>query len=254
MCTIRIASFVLCALSVFWQASRARGDEPTPVASVSELQAEGLRALEKGNRVAATDVADLLVGKHKDDARAVLVAGDLYLRAGRIHTSLKQFERYIALVPGDQAQLWQYGIALTLANRFDRGRELFELHRVVNSNDVENAAWHFLCVAKTTNLNEAKALVLPAPGDSRVPMSQIQSLLVDGNEQNVIDAVARLSEGSDSRRSADFYGKLYLGLYADAQGDATKAIKLVGDAVKIAEPDYMGDIARVYLAELVAEN
>mgnify|MGYP000446850332 CR=1 FL=1 len=39
----------------------------------------------------------------------------------------------------------------------EEGRKLFELHRSVNPQDVENAAWHFLCAARVDGLEKARA-------------------------------------------------------------------------------------------------
>jgi len=227
-------------------------DEPSDVLSISDLRTMGLRALEQGNRQTAGEAADKLLLNFEDDSRAIRLAGDLYLRSGRIRSSIKQFERYIELVPGDKAELWQYGIALTLAGQFEDGRKLFELHRVANPNDVENAAWHFLCVAKVSGINEAKKTVLPAPGDTRVPMTEIRRLLMDGDERRVTAAVEELTAGSTSREVAEFFGNLYTGMYADAVGNPTKARRLVGAAAKTAQANYMSDVARVYADELEA--
>jgi lipoprotein NlpI len=255
MCVNRFVLSAICViLSVVGSRPQGCADENNPPPSISELRAEGLRALEKGDRFTASDAADRLILHYENDSRATRIAGDLYLRAGKVHSSIKQFERYIEMVPGDKPELWQYGIALTLAKQFEKGRALFELHRVVNPNDVENAAWHFLCVAKALGIKEAKKLVLPAPGDTRVPMSEIRRLLIDGDEQRVLDAVNEVTENTPSREAAEFYGKLYLGLYADATGNSTKARRLVGEATKAASSNYMADVARVYLAELEIEK
>ncbi|MGV3483294.1 MAG: tetratricopeptide repeat protein [Planctomycetaceae bacterium] len=222
--------------------------------SIADLRVAGLRGLEKGDQAAASDAADRLLLHYANDRGAIRLAGDLYLRCGKINSAIKQFERYLDLVPEDRPELWQYGVALALANRYDEGRKLFELHRVANPNDVENAAWHFLCVAKIAGLKDAKKLILPAPDDRRVPMNEIRRLLIDGDEQRVWDAVNQLPEDSAARREATFYANLYLGLYADAQNNSTKAKRLVGEAAKVEQINYMTDVARVYLMEIEAEQ
>lgn len=228
-------------------------DETEAKPSISDLRTTGLRALEKGDRAAASDAADRLLLHYEADPRAIRLAADLYLRSGKIHSSIKQFERFIEQVPEEKAELWQYGIALALADRYEEGRRLFELHRTVNPNDVENAAWHFYCVAKLAGREQAEKLVLPAPGDTRTPMNEIRRLLMDGDEKRVTDAVEQLTEGSDSRKTAKFYADLYLGLYADSIGDHEKARRYVKSAVESAQVNYMGDVARVYATELEAE-
>jgi len=245
----------LCVFSLFdGSASSFAADEVATAPSISELSANGFRALGNRELSSASDAADSLILSYKDDVRATLIAGDLYLRSGKIKSAITQFERYLQMVPEDKPELWQYGIALAFANQFDDGRKLFELHREANPNDVENAAWHFLCVAKLSGFNEAKKLVLPAPNDSRVPMSQILRLLIDGDEQQVIDAVEQLPDGTRRREEAEFYGNLYLGLYADAAGNATQAKQFIGKAAKFVPSNYMSDVSRVYLAELEAKK
>jgi len=252
MFAYRFAKLVACVALVF--SSAVVADENKPQASISELRIEGLRALERGDRLAASDTADTILLDHGDDSRAIRIAADLLLRSGKIHSSIKQFERYLELVPGDRADLWQYGIALTLANQYEDGRKLFELHRVANPNDVENAAWHFLCVAKTTGIKEAQKRVLPAPNDARPPMAEIHRMLIDGKFQRVTDAMESMPEGTQAREVAEFYGNLYMGLLADAQNNRTKALRLVGASTNTNQSNYMSDIARIYLSEIEAEK
>lgn len=46
----------------------------------------------------------------------------------------------------------------------------------MNPNDVENAAWHFLCVARAESPEQARAALLPVGSDRRVPMRQIYEM------------------------------------------------------------------------------
>ena len=41
--------------------------------------------------------------------------------------------------------------------KFADGRRQFESHKTVNPNDVENAAWHFLCVARLDGIEKAQS-------------------------------------------------------------------------------------------------
>ncbi len=260
MLTRLILSFALLAIglvlpSAFGLASALGAqavNEQEPQPSIADYRAMGLKALERQDKLAASDAADRMLEAYGSDPRAMRSAADLYLRSGKINSSIKQFERYLAEVPGDKPELWQYGIALALVERYDEARKLFELHRIVNPNDVENAAWHFLCVAKKSGLREAKKLVLPAPGDVRIPMEEIRRMLIDGDENRVAQAVEQLGQDSPRRDEANFYSKLYIALYADASGKADRAIKLLEEATQIDQANYMGDVAKVYLNELQA--
>ncbi|MFM8703883.1 MAG: hypothetical protein ACKOHG_08440, partial [Planctomycetia bacterium] len=75
--------------------------------------------------------------------------------------SARVFDRLVAAVPMAEPELWQRGLALYYAERFDDGARQFEVHRTVNPNDVENAAWHFLCVARLAGPRAALARLLP---------------------------------------------------------------------------------------------
>ncbi len=248
--SLRFALFAVCAM--VGSLSVLAADDAEEIPSIAELRVDGLKALEQGDRGLAGDAADRLLLHHDKDARAIRLAGDLYLRSGKIHSAIKQFERYIDIVPVDKSELWQYGVALALADRYDDGRQLFEMHRIVNPNDVENAAWHYLCVAKSMGIAEAKKLILPAPDDSRVPMNEIRRLLIDGDEQRVWDAVNQLPADSPQHVESSFYANLYLGMFADAHKNPVKAKRLVGAAAKTKQVNYMTDVARVYLTELEA--
>jgi lipoprotein NlpI len=96
--------------------------------------------------------------------------------AGRVAESALGFDTLAKLVPSQAPQLWQRGIALYYAGRYRDCRAQFESHRTVNPNDVENAAWHFLCVARIESADKAKAAILPVGPDARVPMRQVYEM------------------------------------------------------------------------------
>ena len=100
---------------------------------------------------------------------------------GRIAESVTGFDNVAKLAPDSAPQLWQRGIALYYAGRYGDCREQFESHRLVNPNDVENAAWHFLCVARAESPAEARTALLPVGPDPRVPMRQIYAMLRDSS-------------------------------------------------------------------------
>ena len=95
---------------------------------------------------------------------------------GRIAESVTGFDKLAAIEPGAAAQLWQRGIALYYVGRYKDCRAQFESHRLVNPNDVENAAWHFLCVARAESPEKARAALLPVGPDARSPMKQIYEM------------------------------------------------------------------------------
>src|SRR6266850_577824 len=97
-------------------------------------------------------------------------------QSGRIAESAAGFDALAKLVPTDAPQLWQRGIALYYARRYQDCRAQFESHRTVNPDDVENAAWHFLCVARAESPERARAALLPVGPDARVPMREVYQM------------------------------------------------------------------------------
>ncbi len=223
---------------------------PEDTMSVSALRAQGLLALQKGDNETAILAADAMIRQHPADARALRLAADIYLRTGKVDSAARLFDRYLELEPEEMRGLWQRGIALYFIGDYKRAAKQFEEHRKVNPNDVENAAWHFLCVAKAESLAKARELILPAPNDPRVPLEEIHLMLKSGDTDAVNRRVNRTPVDSHARADAKFYGDFYLGLYADATGDREQARELLTRTAKGAPHHYMGDIARVYAKQL----
>jgi len=138
-------------------------------------------------------------------------------RDGQIEESAAGFDRLVAMAPDMMPQLWQRGIALYYAGRYKDCRAQFESHRTVNPNDVENAAWHFLCVARAESPEAARAALLAVGPDPRVPMRQIYDLFRGRATPEAVLSAA----GADIE--SQFYAHLYVGLYLDVQGNRRAA-------------------------------
>jgi lipoprotein NlpI len=140
----------------------------------------------------------------------------------RPEESARLFDQLVVAVPGSEPDLWQRGLALYYAERFADGQQQFERHRTVNPNDVENAAWHFLCVAKLEGPQAARDKLLPVGEDQRVPMKEILELYAGRCGPEDVLAAAEQGDG-DFRRNQLCFGNLYLGLHFEALGDAARA-------------------------------
>ena len=222
-------------------------------ATVSALRAKALSSLQRGDSTSAIAAADAMVRLAPDDPRTTRLAADIYLRCGKAKWAVRLFDRYLQSNSSEMPHLWQRGIALYLIGDFKGGAEQFEEHQKVNPNDVENAAWHFLCVSKLDSPDEAKKRVLAAPNDRRVPMEEVRRMLITGDTAAVTSRVMETPENSEARKMAAFYGDFYLGLYADALGERDKARSFLKRAAEDAPRNYMGDVARVY-ADWVSEG
>ena len=173
--------------------------------------------------------------------------GSEELIAGKIDQSIRSFEAAVKLQFDVRPHLWQLGIAYYYANQFADGRDLFETHQVVNPQDVENAVWHFLCVARLENVEAARKKLIRITGDTRVPMKEVHALFDGkGDAQAVINAASRVSEDAQ-RKNALFYAYLYLGLYEEAQGNAAKSKEYIAKAAgEFQQTHYMGKVAQVH--------
>ena len=168
-------------------------------------------------------------------------------REGRLEESAAAFDEVVRLSPDDAPYLWQRGIVLYYVGRYDDCRAQFESHRTVNPNDVENATWHYVCVARAESADAARAALLPVGPDRRVPMTEIYQMFTG----EVSPAEVLAAAGSEPR--AVFYAELYVGLYLEVQGDAGAAehIRKAADPRFAAAGGYMQTVARVH-AEMLA--
>lgn len=157
------------------------------------------------------------------------------------------FDRLIELTPEVKPQLWQRGLALYYTGDFKAGREQFEVHQTVNTADVENAAWHFLCVARLEGLEAARKALIPIEGDTRVPMKQVHDLFAGkGSAEEVLKA-AEAGEGEDLRNHR-CYAHLYLGLYYEALKDDARAKEHMLKAARdYSMEHYMGMCAQAHV-------
>ena len=162
---------------------------------------------------------------------------------GRIAEAVAGFDETARLAPTQAPQLWQRGIALYYAGRFKDCRAQFESHRTVNPDDVENAAWHFACVARAESPEKARAALLPVGPDPRKPMREVYQMFRGAlSPEGVLTAAG-------SEPGAQFYAHLYVGMYFEASGDAVRA----REHITIAAEDrfarvggYMHGVAKVH--------
>lgn len=151
------------------------------------------------------------------DIREVLDKGIDDFFAGRLTQSLDSFDTVANLAPNIAPQLWQRGIALYYAGRYRDCRAQFESHRTVNPNDVENPAWHFMCVARAESPEKARAALLPVGPDQRSPMREIYEMFKGTMQPDAVLKAAR------NDASSQFFAELYVGLYYDALNDDRRA-------------------------------
>ncbi len=183
------------------------------------------------------------------ETKSHFTKGAEHFFAGRIKESLVEWDAQVKQDPASLPGHWQRGLALYYAERYKDGRTQFEEHQKVNPEDVENAVWHFLCVAKAENVEAARKAYIPITHDTRVPMKEIHALYAGkGTEEAVLKAAAAGEALTESARNMQrCYAHLYLGLYNEALGkaDAAKTHMLKASALAPAS-SYMGQVAVVH--------
>ena len=166
---------------------------------------------------------------------------------GRFAQSAATFDEAAKMIPNEAPYLWQRGIALYYAGRYGDCRRQFESHRTVNPDDVENAAWHFLCVAREQTPEKARGALLPVGLDPRAPMREVYQMF-----RGTLTAEDVL-KAAGSGASGQFYAHLYIGLYSEALGRKDLALKHIKEAASdryASAGGYMHMVATVHLRTL----
>jgi lipoprotein NlpI len=174
--------------------------------------------------------------------------GSSEFKLGKFAEAVADFDRFLALRPAEKPGHWRRGIALYYVGRFADARDQFKGYESVDTNDVENAVWHFLCSAKLEGVTKAQKAMLKIGKDRRVPMTEVYELYRGKLKPADVLAAAEAGAATASeRKDRLFYAHLYLGLYYDALGDAKSALEHMNLAAgKYRSQHYMGDVARVH--------
>jgi tetratricopeptide (TPR) repeat protein len=179
-------------------------------------------------------------------AHVLQARGEEHFRHARIPQSVADFNRQVQLHPDLAAEHWQRGIAYYYAEEYETGAKQFELHKSVNPQDVENAAWHFLCVMRSPkgSVEAARKKLIDVKHDARVPMAQVQQMFAG---QMTPDDVLHVGEAEGG--TAKFYADLYAGLYYEAIDKPEESLRLITQAAEnpAAKNSYMGEVARVHV-------
>ena len=174
--------------------------------------------------------------------------GGEHFIAGRIKESVADFDAAVKLDPKREPWHWRRGISYYYVGEFEKGRKQFEGYQTVDSSDVENATWRYLCMARTVGTAAASKAILKIGDDRRVPMRQIYDLYAGKLRPEEVLKAARAGKPSPpalNRRL--FYAHLYLGLYYEAAGKeelARKHLYKAADDHRIGH--YMWDVAHVH--------
>jgi lipoprotein NlpI len=241
-----------CLILCLFFAGAAGADETVAPRTAKEWLRKGM--LDYGSRRYEEAAAALTrcLKLDADNAEALFLRGCVQFMRGKFAESAADFDRQIKLEPARANGHWQRGITLYYAGKYAAGKQQFEGYEKVDTNDVENAVWHFLCACRKDGLAKARAGLLKIGKDGRTPMMQVYELFKGKLKPADVLAAANAGDLTEEQRKPQlFYAHLYLGLYHDVRGEKAKALghlKLAAGKYKIGH--YMGEVARVHLEVL----
>jgi lipoprotein NlpI len=222
---------------------------------IEDLLAEATRAAQRGDHQQAIARYSEVIGKSPATTIAWYLRGREHFRAGDIPHSVEDFDKYVELVPQAEAQQWERGIAYYYAGQFAKGAKQFELYQTFHNQDVENAVWRYLCVARAESVEKAQANLLPITADPRVPMMQIYELYRGKLKPDDVLSAAEAKPALDEARNQRlFYAHLYIGLWHEAAGRAAEAKTHILEAEKHKIGHYMWDVAHIHAERLRANG
>ncbi|CAE7948079.1 VTI13 [Symbiodinium sp. KB8] len=171
-------------------------------------------------------------------------AGSTAFQRGLVELSVQLFDA-ASSVGYPSALLWQRGISLYYAGRYEDGAAQFRKDADVNSSDTEEAVWAMLCEAQTFGFASAQQRMMRVGKDPRSIMRLVSELFegaVDAKRQ--LEAMASVSPGDKD----SFYSALYLGLFDESQGHDDTSLQWIRRSLdtRYAEGsfDYMVDAQR----------
>ena len=180
--------------------------------------------------------------------------GDLYFKFGKFKEAVADYDRFLKLEPRFTPRHWRRGIAYYYTKQFVEGQKQFEGYQTFDSNDVENAVWRYLCMARKFGPAKARNVLLKIGDDRRVPMRQIYELFA-GNlkPDDVLDAARAGNPSPEKLNRQLFYAHLYLGLYFETEKKVDLARQHMFRAEEKRIGHFMWDVAHLH-AELFRQE
>jgi len=240
-------SLAAIAIAIMLALDAARGQD------VDGLLQQATQASQRGEHERAIAKLSEVIQASPKTSIAWYLRGREHFRAGKIVESVADFEKYVQLEPQSANQQWERGISYYYAGEFAKGAKQFEDYQKFHDQDVENSVWRYLCVARASGVEKAKANLLPITEDRRAGMMQIYGLYQGKlKPEDVLAAADANPPNPDAHNQRLFYAHLYIGLWHEAAENAELAKKHLLEADKRKIAHYMWDVAHVHAQRLKA--
>lgn len=183
-----------------------------------------------------------IIHNQPNNHNAYIQRGMFYFKLAKVEESIQDFDTAEKLDDKITPYLWQRGLSYYYVERFAEGAKQFEIDLTVNSQDVEETVWRYLCIARLSGVTEARNSLLPVKNDSRQIMRSVYDLFAGNCTTDDV-----LNVGKLQGVKGNFYSHLYLGLYYEAEDNwelAQEYIVKAADNYKI--DDYMWYLSQVH--------
>ncbi len=185
-------------------------------------------------------------------------------QSNQVEQSTESFDSAIALEPSSADYLWQRGLSLYYLDRFNDAADQFLRDVRLNPRDTEESIWRLISQARVDpgGFRAAQERMISIEGETRPYMRTIYEVYAGRRPVAELEALAKTAAataaspgglfaaaGRDAAVRTGFYCELYLGLLAEAQGDAARARDWLTRAAAgpyAASGDYMAALARVH--------
>ncbi|MUG98129.1 hypothetical protein F7734_39805 [Scytonema sp. UIC 10036] len=181
-----------------------------------------------------------VISTHPHDPKAYVHRGMVHFKLANINDSIADFDTAEKLDPRLTPYLWQRGLSYYYAELFAEGAKQFEIDLTVNSQDLEETVWRYLCIARLNGSAQARQSLLEVRNDPRFVMRQVYDLYA--GKCSVDDVLAI----SSTNKPTKFYSCLYLGLYFEVEGQIESGRQYINLAVSHQINDYMWHLASVH--------
>jgi tetratricopeptide (TPR) repeat protein len=196
--------------------------------------------------------------------RSLISRGMQEFQSNQVEQSTESFDRAIALEPSSADYLWQRGLSLYYLDRFNDAADQFLRDVRLNPRDTEESIWRLISQARVDpgGFRAAQERMIPIEGETRPYMRAIYDVFAGRRPVAELEALAKAAAdtaaapgglfaaaGRDAAARTGFYCELYLGLLAEAQGDAPRAREWLTRAAGgpyAVSGDYMAALARVH--------
>jgi lipoprotein NlpI len=218
---------------------------------IDQLLQQATEAGQRGEHERSIRLLTQAIEQKEAPATCWYLRGRENFRAGHVEESVTDFDKYVERAPRAESGLWERGISYYYAGQFAKGAKQFEDYQKFHDQDVENSAWRYLCVARESGVEKARATLLTITSDPRVPMMQIYGLYQGKLKPDDVLAFAlKDPPNRELENQRLFYAHLYIGLWYEVSGEPQEAKKHILEAEKHKIAHYMWDVAHVHAGRL----